>query len=243
MTEQRLQTDPDKKPDRLRSMMRPHEGAHHSVVAFGLRGAAAGFLHSGIHFEDTPPEDVIFEIGSITKVFTGVLLCHSIEVGTVDPCAPLAEMSEDLADVPAELTPERLISHTSGLPCIHMPIWRAAITPMPQGPYAGFARADLLRWLRTWKAKPDPALIGARSCMLFRMRIAGAVRIGDLTGSRDLPLRRSDLRVRPPWRTGTCCAMLWLDVVETEPEIARYSPRERRNSGLDLCALHLSGAA
>ncbi|MDD9718662.1 serine hydrolase [Dinoroseobacter sp. PD6] len=138
-------------------MMRTYEGAFHSVVAFDLRGGAAGFLHSGIHFEDAPPEDVIFEIGSITKVFTGVLLCLLIEEGTVDPCAPLAEMSEDLADVPTELTPEGLISHTSGLPNIHMPIWRAAITPMPQGPYAGFARADLLRWLRTWKAKPDPA--------------------------------------------------------------------------------------
>jgi CubicO group peptidase (beta-lactamase class C family) len=69
-------------------MMRTYESPHHSVVAFCLSGGAAGFLHSGVHLEDTPPEDVIFEIGSITKVFTGVLLCLLVEEGKVDPCAP-----------------------------------------------------------------------------------------------------------------------------------------------------------
>jgi CubicO group peptidase (beta-lactamase class C family) len=83
-----LRTDPDGKTDRLRSMMRTYESPHHSVVAFCLSGGAAGFLHSGVHLEDTPPEDVIFEIGSITKVFTGVLLCLLVEEGKVDPCAP-----------------------------------------------------------------------------------------------------------------------------------------------------------
>lgn len=138
-------------------MMRSYDSGHHSVVAFGLCGGAAGFLHSGGHLDVTPPEDVIFEIGSITKVFTAILLCLLIEEDKIDPHAPLAEMSGDLADVPDPLTPARLISHTSGLPNISMPLWRAAITPMPAGPYAGFGRADLLRWLRTWKDKPDPA--------------------------------------------------------------------------------------
>jgi CubicO group peptidase (beta-lactamase class C family) len=138
-------------------MMRPYASAHSSVVAFGLHGEAAVFLHAGIRMTDVPPEDLIFEIGSITKVFTGILLCLFVEEGKIDPRAPLAELSEDLADVPTQLTPERLISHTSGLPNIYMPVWRAAITPMPEGPYAGFSRDDLSRWLRTWKAKPARA--------------------------------------------------------------------------------------
>ena len=159
----RVQTDHDERQDHLRAMMRTYASAHHSVVAFDLDGETAEFLHSGVRLTDVPPEDVIFEIGSITKVFTGILLCLLVEEGKVDPRAPLAEMSEDLADTPAQLTPERLISHTSGLPNIYMPIWRAAITPMPNGPYADFSRADLLRWLANWKGKPALALRHAYS--------------------------------------------------------------------------------
>lgn len=140
--------------DRLRAMMRTYESAHHSVVAFDVRGDATGFFHSGARCADIPPADVIFEIGSITKVFTGILLCLLIEEGTVDPRAPLRELAKELGDVPEHVTPELLISHTSGLPNLHMPIWRAAITPMPDGPYADFSRAALLHWLRDWTGKP-----------------------------------------------------------------------------------------
>lgn len=150
-----MQTDHDETQDRLRSMMRTYEGANHSVVAFVLRNGATEFICSGTSKTDIPCQDIIFEIGSITKVFTAILLSVLIGEGKVDPRAPLREMSEDLAEVPAHLTPERLISHTSGLPNIYMPIWRAAITPMLTGPYADFTRVDLLRWLRNWNGRPD----------------------------------------------------------------------------------------
>lgn len=140
--------------DRLRAMMRTYESERHSVVAFGLRNGNAEFFHSGARCADIPPADVIFEIGSITKVFTGILLCLLIEEGKVDPRAPLGALSDALAVVPEYITPQRLISHTSGLPNLHMPIWRAAITPMPDGPYADFSRADMLHWLRDWTGKP-----------------------------------------------------------------------------------------
>lgn len=140
--------------DRLRTMMRTYESVHHSVVAFGMRNESAEVFHSGARCGDIPPADVIFEIGSITKVFTGILLCLLIEEGKVNPRAPLSALSDALAGVPEHVTPERLIAHTSGLPNLHMPIWRAAITPMPDGPYADFSRAALLHWLRDWTGKP-----------------------------------------------------------------------------------------
>jgi len=114
-------------------MMRTYEGTRHCVVGLHLARATPAFFASGPQPTDIPCDDVIFEIGSITKVFTGILLCLLVEEGKVDPRAPLREMADDLADVPPHLTPERLISHTSGLPNIYMPIWRAAITPMPDG--------------------------------------------------------------------------------------------------------------
>jgi hypothetical protein len=67
--------------DRFRTMMRTYQSARHSVVAFGLRSETAEFFHSGARCADIPPADMIFEIGSITKVFTGILLCLLIEEG------------------------------------------------------------------------------------------------------------------------------------------------------------------
>lgn len=138
-------------------MMRPYQGRRHDVVAFTLHGGQSRFTGDCAEQTETPWEDLIFEIGSITKVFTGILLSLLVEEGRIDPRAPLREMCDELADVPPHLTPERLISHTSGLPNIYMPIWRAAIARMPAGPYADFSRADLLRWLRNWNGKPDRA--------------------------------------------------------------------------------------
>jgi hypothetical protein len=66
-------------------MMRTHEGAHHSVVAFDLRDDAARFVRSGKQITDIPCGDLIFEISSITKLFTGILLCLLIEEGKVEP--------------------------------------------------------------------------------------------------------------------------------------------------------------
>lgn len=149
--------DEDKKTERLRPMMRPYEGPNHTVVAFSLSDGNPEFCTSGSQVAEVSPDQLIFEIGSITKVFTAILLCVLVEEGKVDPRAPLSELADDLADVPAHLSPERLIAHTSGLPNIYMPIWRAAITPMPDGPYADFTRADLLHWLRNWNGKPSRA--------------------------------------------------------------------------------------
>lgn len=139
--------------DRLRSMMRPYEGARHTVVAVSLHQGKTRFVRAGAQAVDASDAEMVFEIGSITKVFTSILLCVLIEEGKVDPQAPLSEMSEELADVPSWITPESLASHTSGLPRIHVPIWKVLIKPLPEDPYAEFSRSDLLSWLQDWRGK------------------------------------------------------------------------------------------
>lgn len=133
-------------------MMRPYEGAQHRVVGFSLGDGVAEFQSDA---PDGPekPEALIFEIASITKVFAGILLCLMVEEGAVDPKAPLREMAGELADVPEWITLEALTSHTSGLPSFYMPIWKAMVASFPEGPYAGFGRADLLDWVRRWPGK------------------------------------------------------------------------------------------
>lgn len=132
----------------IRSMMRPYESPHHAVVAFWLRDGEVAYFQSGTQVSETPHEDWIFEIASITKVFTAILLCRLIEEGKIDPKAPVREMSDVLMDVPDWITSERLTAHTSGLPNYYMPIWKAVFRKTPNGPYADFARGDLLQWFR-----------------------------------------------------------------------------------------------
>jgi len=142
---------------RLQSMMRPYESPQHAVVAFQLLNEKVTYLHSGSEVSDDPCEDWIFEIGSITKVFTAILLCLLVEEGKIDPQAPVRDMSDTLKDLPEWITPERLISHTSGLPNYFMPLWKALLRQHPDGPYAAFSRADLFAWFRNRRGRPNPS--------------------------------------------------------------------------------------
>ncbi len=145
--------DRQPKIERLRSMMRPYESSRHVVVAFRTQHGSPEFIHSGAVPSNVACQDAIFEIGSVTKLFTAILLCRLVEENKVDPLAPLRDMCAELADVPDWITPRALVSHTSGLPRIHVPIWRALIRPLPADPYADFGRSDLLAWFRTRRGK------------------------------------------------------------------------------------------
>ncbi len=129
---------------RLTPMMRPYTSPHHSVVAFQVSHDEATFINSGPAISDAPCADWMFEIASITKVFTALLLCVLVDEGKIDPKAPVREMSDDLKDVPYWITPERLTSHTSGLPNYFTPLWKAILRQNSADPYAQFSRSDLL---------------------------------------------------------------------------------------------------
>lgn len=139
----------------LRNMMKPYQGPNHTVVGFSLQDGASEVVHTGTTSANEPAGDWIFEIGSITKVFTASLLCVLIEEGKVDPTAPLSEMSPELSAVPNWITPESLTTHSSGLPNFYLPIWKVLFSPLQQDPYASFSRSDLLSWFQNWSGK-DP---------------------------------------------------------------------------------------
>ncbi|WP_058245538.1 serine hydrolase domain-containing protein [Thalassovita autumnalis] len=141
--------------ERLTAMMNTYTGPKHTVTGVRFAGGQAAYQQAGVPLAGVAPEDVIYEIGSITKVFTAILLCLMIEEGKVDPQAPLREMAPDLGVVPEWITPERLTSHTSGLPNYYKPLWKAVLNQSADGPYASFARAELLDWFRNWSGK-DP---------------------------------------------------------------------------------------
>jgi len=86
-------------------------GGEHRVVG-------SGRLRTGA--QDTPDGGTIFEIGSVTKVFTGLLLADLAEQGIVGLDDPLASHLPSWVRVPTrgdrQITLGELASHAAGLP-------------------------------------------------------------------------------------------------------------------------------
>lgn len=102
------------------------------------------------------PERVVFEIGSITKVFTGLLLAHAVLEGKASLDDPIAKhLPADLALHPdtAAITLLQLATHTSGLP--RLP---ANLDPAERAdPYADYSRDRFYAFLRGYRpAAPAP---------------------------------------------------------------------------------------
>lgn len=91
-----------------------------------------------------PPEKVIFEIGSISKVFTGILLAQAVLEKRVTLDTTLRDLmgpGRSFADPNvAAITLQQLATHTSGLPRIPDNLIDGAD---PQDPYAHYDRALL----------------------------------------------------------------------------------------------------
>jgi len=103
----------------------------------------------------TPKGDTLFEIGSITKVFTTSLLSHFIAMGELNLETPICEIFSILSDLPPEITLLRLATHTSGLP--NMPpntSWKALLKR--RNPYVDYTIDNLIEYLSKYKKKPRP---------------------------------------------------------------------------------------
>ncbi len=102
-----------------------------------------GFGRLAADVEATPDGETLFEIGSITKTFTGLLLALAVERGEVQLDTEIAELlpEPDVApafgDAPIRL--EHLVTHTSGLPRMP-PDFRPKD---PRNPFDDYEAADL----------------------------------------------------------------------------------------------------
>lgn len=120
------------------------------IIAAGSSGNAAREAIDG---------DTIFEIGSITKTFTGTLLAQLQEEGRLKP-------ESTVGDIVARTLPkvhlkaggvgsirlEALATHTSGLPRLPNSLrFYAGMLTQPGNPYAGYSREDLWSYLQDYK--------------------------------------------------------------------------------------------
>ena len=113
--------------------------------------------------------DSVFEIGSLTKLFTGILLADMVDRGEVRLDDPISKYLPDSVRAPTrngkEITLAHLSTHTSGLP--RMPgnfgslWWR--LCPWcsdASGPYSRYSVEQMYRFLSGYTLKHD---IGAKS--------------------------------------------------------------------------------
>ncbi len=122
------------------------------VTADGAEFSESGkFKATGI-----PPEKRLFEIGSISKVFTGLLLTQAVVEEKVTLDTPISTLLGDLKFKDprvGKITLRDLASHTSGLPRLPGNLWNGASLA---DPYAHYDRASLDQALASLQLASDP---------------------------------------------------------------------------------------
>jgi CubicO group peptidase (beta-lactamase class C family) len=105
--------------------------------------------------------DAVFEIGSVTKVFTALTLARLTVAGTTDLDEPLADLLPPGAQVPSrdriKITLRHLATHTSGLPRLPTGmLLQALLHPATPDPYAGCTTDRLLQSLARTRLGATP---------------------------------------------------------------------------------------
>ena len=119
----------------------------------GRRVVAYGSLNQG----DSRPlnGDTIFEIGSVTKVFTSLLLSDMVQRGEVALADPVAKYLPADVKVPERggrvITLVDLSTHTSGLPRLPSNL----LPKDPANPYADYTAEQLYQFLSSYQLTRD----------------------------------------------------------------------------------------
>ncbi len=120
-----------------------------------------------------PNDKTVYEIGSMSKVFTGILLAHAVESGRVELDQPIGSIMKKLQtanqEVGTSIQLGHLSTHTSGLP--RLP---SNLVPVdPTNPYADYDRKLLLAFMSGVEPERKPGAKGEYSNL-------GAGLLGDL---------------------------------------------------------------
>lgn len=124
---------------RLTAALAPHLRGHRRVAAVVVEDGQTRLAGFGTG-EDTELEGSEFEIGSVSKTFTGALLALAVGHGEVELTTTVADVLGTEADgsAIADVTLAELATHTSGLP-------RLAPSTVGSGLVASFLRKDPYR--------------------------------------------------------------------------------------------------
>jgi CubicO group peptidase (beta-lactamase class C family) len=147
---------------RVEALVRPMLEKKKSVgvvvgVIEGGRTHVFGFGREAVGDDKTPDGKTIFEIGSVTKVFTSLALAELAEEGIVRLDDPVERYLPEGVKVASrsgrEITLEDLATHTSGLP--RVPLKVILLTIGSDDPYANYKAKDLYGFLKSWEPARD----------------------------------------------------------------------------------------
>lgn len=100
-------------------------------------------------------EHTVFEIGSVTKLFTNVLLAEQVLAGTIDLDKPIIQYLPEGMVLPQrggkQITAFDLVTHSSGLPSVPPDLGAGN----PANPYAGYGAAQLRTFLQSYQLPRD----------------------------------------------------------------------------------------
>lgn len=120
----------------LAEALRPHLGAMRTAALVLVDGGESRFAGFGAD------EDREFEIGSVSKTFTGALVMDAVSRGELSLDTTVAEILGDRAtgSAIADVSIRELASHTSGIPSLPPPVargnlWRDLLRRDPYAPY------------------------------------------------------------------------------------------------------------
>jgi serine-type D-Ala-D-Ala carboxypeptidase/endopeptidase len=91
-------------------------------------------------------QNTIFEIGSISKVFTGLLLADLVRSGVVNFEDKIGETIPEIAHLALDISLLQLVTHTSGLPRLPSNLTEY-LHKYPDNPYAFYTETDLIEYL------------------------------------------------------------------------------------------------
>jgi CubicO group peptidase (beta-lactamase class C family) len=150
-------TKPDPYQAQVDALAAPYiEGRHIVGMSVGLLVDGEMYTyHYGTTWagEDSPPDDrTLYEIGSISKTFTGLLLASGSLNGDWRLDDPVTNYLPDDIQLPDGVTLRRLSTHTSGLPRMPHDFAPASM----DNPYLDYRTEDLHNTLRTTEMSYPP---------------------------------------------------------------------------------------
>ncbi|MEM6470867.1 MAG: serine hydrolase [Planctomycetota bacterium] len=138
-------------------------GAINSAAIGVIDGDQDAFIGVGRFSESddrVPNAQTIYEIGSISKVFTGIMLADAIQNGLVTADQPVQDLVPDDVRIPTwknapdrKITLRDLSTHVSGLP--RMPNNLNVLAQLSD-PYANYAASDLFTFLKAHQLRRSP---------------------------------------------------------------------------------------
>ena len=152
---------------RIEKMGRNYLAGHKNaalIIAFYQNGkeSVQGFGKVSDSNQNPPDARTIFEIGSVTKIFTATLLSEMFDDGTVKPDDSISLfLPKDVRSPTLNgrgITLEDLATHTSGLP--RLPYNLLSTSKNQSDPYVNYTTRDLYESLKTVKLRNEP---GAKS--------------------------------------------------------------------------------